>query len=136
MEEKFQDGMGTPQLNTDYTELTEEKYYTVIEGPSKSSQVNLLPTQGLINQLNAIQLMAEIDEKRKFEKKGITNLTINEILQNFTNNFFRLLDFTLNYDYSNFTIKTFLEPFLEGENLVYTGILFLIIYMIFSTMSI
>lgn len=136
MEEKiFEGGLGTPQLNTDYTDLTEQKFYTVVEGVPRDSQVNLLPTQGLINQLNAIQLAAEMEEKKKFEKAGITNLSINEILQNFTNNFFRLLDFTLNYNYSNFTFKTFLEPFFEGENLVYTGVLFMLLYIIFSTMS-
>ena len=131
----FQGGLGTPQLNTDYTDLTEQKFYTAIEGVSSNSQVNLLPTQGLINQLNAIQLAAEMEEKKKFEKAGITNLSINDILQNFTNNFFRLLDFTLNYNYSNFTFKTFLTPFFESENLVYTGVLFLLLYIIFSTMS-
>lgn len=137
MEDKiFQGGLGTPQLNTDYTDLTEQKFYTAIEGVDSNSQVNLLPTQGLINQLNAIQLASEMEEKKKFEKAGITNLSINDILQNFTNNFFRLLDFTLNYDYSAFTFKTFLTPFFESENLVYTGVLFLLLYIIFSTMSI
>lgn len=135
MGEKNEGGLGTPQLNTDYTDLTEQKFYTVVEGIPRDTQVNLLPTQGLINQLNAIQLAAEIEKKKKFEKAGITNLSINDILQNFTNNFFRLLDFTLNYNYSDFTFKTFLEPFLDGENLVYTGVLLMLIYIIFSTMS-
>jgi len=131
----FEGGLGTPQLNTDYTDLTEQQYYTVVEGIPRDTQVNLLPTQGLINQLNAIQLAAEMEEKKKFEKAGITNLSINDILQNFTNNFFRLLDFTLNYNYSDFSFKTFLEPFFDGENLVYTGVLLVLIYIIFSTMS-
>ena len=131
----FQGGLGTPQLNTDYTDLTEQKFYTVVEGVPRNSQLNLLPTQGLINQLNAIQLAAEMEEKKKFEKVGITNLSINDILQNFTNNFFRLLDFTLNYNYSEFSFRTFLTPFFDGENLVYTGILFIFFYIIFSTMS-
>jgi hypothetical protein len=135
MGEKNEGGLGTPQLNTDYTDLTEQQYYTVVEGIPRDTQVNLLPTQGLINQLNAIQLAAEMEEKKKFEKAGITNLSINDILQNFTNNFFRLLDFTLNYNYSDFSFKTFLEPFFDGENLVYTGVLLMLIYIIFSTMS-
>lgn len=132
----FQGGLGTPQLNTDYTDLKEQKFYTVVEGIPRNSQMNLLPTQGLINQLNAIQLASEIEEKKKFEKKGIINLSLNDILQNFTNNFFRLLDFTLNYNYSDFTFKTFLTPFFDGENMIYSGILLLFIYIIFSIMSI
>lgn len=132
----FQGGLGTPQLNTDYTDLKEQKFYTVVEGIPRNSQMNLLPTQGLINQLNAIQLASEMEEKKKFEKKGIINLSLNDIFQNFTNNFFRLLDFTLNYNYSDFTFKTFLTPFFDGENMIYSGILLLFIYIIFSIMSI
>lgn len=124
--------LGTPQMNTEFSDLTELKFYTAIEGVDSDSQFALLPNAGLINQINAIELAEQNEKKKKFLKKDISNLTINEILQEFTDNFFRILNHLLNYEYYDFNFKTFLNPFLDSKNYFYTGILLVLLAVFFK----